>query len=1440
MVALGVLLLILSGVYNLSKLPIDALPDITSNQVQVITVSPALGALEVERLITFPIEQACANIPGITELRSISRFGLSVVTIVFNDKSDVYWSRQQVSERMIGVRTQIPATAGNPELAPLTTGLGEIYQYFLRSRPGYESKYNLTELRSMQDWIVRRQLMGTPGIADVSSFGGYLKQYEVSVDLQRLNSMQVTLSDVFKALESNNENSGGAYIEKGPTSLFIRTEGLTKTIEEIGLIPVKQSESGIPVLVRDVATVQIGKAIRYGALVYEDKGEVAGAVVLMLKGANANEVVKNVKDKIAVIGKTLPEGVEIVSFYDRTKVVNRALKTVELNLAEGALIVIFILVIFLGNLRAGLIVASVIPLAMLFAVSLMNLFGVSGNLMSLGALDFGLIVDGAVIIVEAVLHQLARWKKHESAAMLTQHEMDNEVKGAASKMMNAAVFGQVIILIVYLPILTLEGIEGKMFAPMAQTVAFALLGAFILSLTYVPAATAIFLSKKPKKGRNISDRMVDLLRRGYKPALETALKKPLIWLGSAIVLFAFSIFVLLQLGGEFIPELEEGDFAIDTRLLTGSSLEHTIEVAGKVAGALRDSFPEIERIVTRVGASEIPTDPMPMEMSDVIILLKPKDEWTSARSYDELAEKMGKVLDDFPGLSAGFQFPIQMRFNELISGARQDVVCKLYGENLDTLSAYAGKLSALMPGVKGVQDLYVETVTGLPQVQVVYNRDALARYGASVQDVNRVIQASFAGASAGLIYENERRYDLVIRMGEDQKTGLDAIQNLLVPTDGGQQIPLYLLADVSIEEGPNQIQRENASRRIIVSFNVRGRDVETVVKEVKERINRQIKLPPGYFVEYGGAFENLQEARGRLMVAVPVSLLLIFFLLYLAFQNIGPGLIIFSAIPLSAMGGIFALWMRGMPFSISAGIGFIALFGVSVLNGIVLITEIRRLYKEDKLPLNQSIIDGCISRLRPVLMTAAVASFGFLPMALSQRAGAEVQRPLATVVIAGLISSTFLTLFILPILYQWMEKRKRKRNISVAICLSIFLMPATAMAQIPKGISLTLSDALAQVKEKHPEMMARMMNTDYREALIATARTIPKTIAELEGGQNQGPFFDFRLSATQFFQPVGLAKSRAKLFTQETAIAKTEMELTQRGLEMQVRTYYNQYYAGVAREQLLVRLDSLLSIGVALSKRRVQAGETDKMELINLELLRGTVGFQLQKTFSEQAILRNQLARFLLMEGPLWLSGSWFAEPLQPFVEDSLLLLRHPLLLLKEQEAAAARNAVEVEKAMKNPEWNVGINTISVTGWQQTKNRQREIFYNAGDRFFAGVVGVNLPIFAKGQKAKITAAGLYEKFLQQQTVVQQQQLQMKYAALLNSWQNLRSQYRYFQEEALPRTRELMQLIEKRLKLGAINYLELSTNLKQAIETELTAMEVRMELESKLIELQYFK
>jgi cobalt-zinc-cadmium resistance protein CzcA len=1018
------------GSYQFTKLPIDAVPDITNNQVQVITVAPSYGATDIERLVTFPIELANSNIAGLHEIRSFSRFGLSLVTIVFEDEIDIYWARQQVAERLQQVQADLPKGIGSVSMGPVTTGLGEIYQYSVRAEEGYESKYDAMELRTIQDWMVRRQLLGVKGVADVSSFGGKLKQYEIAINSNKLQSYNITINDVFAALESNNQNTGGAYIEKGPTVLYIRSEGLVGSIDDIKSVFIKKTASGAPLLIKDVADVRFGYATRYGAMCYNDKGEVAGAVVMMLKGANSNDVIKNIKERIAQIQKTLPEGVIIDPFLDRTKMVNNAIGTVKTNLLEGALIVLFVLILFLGNMRAGFLVASVIPLAMLFAVIMMNIFGVIGNLMSLGALDFGLIVDGSVFIVEAVLHQLTHSKHFTTTNLLSQKQMDAEVTGASKKMARSVVFGQIIILIVYLPTFALRGIEGKMFIPMAQTVAFALLGAFLLSITYVPMMSALLMSKKISHKKTFSDKMMELFERHYKKALSNVLHFPKTIIISAVSLFAISIFVLMQMGGEFIPALEEGDFAVEIRVLTGSNLTTTIENTQKAAKILKEQFPEVQQVVTKIGSGEIPTDPMPMEAADMMVILKDKEEWTSAKTFPELSEKMSKAMEAVPGVTTSFQFPVQMRFNELMTGAKQDVVCKIFGEDMDTLAHYAEKLGQLSATVEGTKNLFVEPVSGMPQIIIEYNRAAIAQYGLNISDINKIVNTGLAGQSTGFVFEGEKRFELVVRLSGDQRKNIEDVRNLLIPTAMGVQIPLSQLANVEMKEGPNQIQREDAKRRIVVGFNVRGRDVQSIVEELQSKVEKNINLPAGYYVTYGGAFENLNAAKARLSVTVPISLLLIFLLLYFSFNSIKQSLLIYSAIPLSAVGGIFALSIREMPFSISAGVGFIALFGVAVLNGIVLIAEFNRLKLEGWSNTRKRVLMGTKIKLRPVLMTAFVASLGFLPMAISSGAGAEVQRPLATVVIGGLMIATLLTLFVLPILYVLLENFEAKRGIS--------------------------------------------------------------------------------------------------------------------------------------------------------------------------------------------------------------------------------------------------------------------------------------------------------------------------------------------------------------------------------------------------------------------------
>ena len=1021
-VGIFTLALVAWGVWSLVNLPFDSTPDITDNQVQVITQAPSLGAQEVEQYITTPIEMALANIPRLQERRSISRSGLSVITLVFDDDADIYWARSQVNQMLETATKDLPKNT-DTEMGPVATALGEIYHYTVRAKKGYEHKYSLTQLRTIQDWIVRKQLSGTPGVAEVSGWGGYVKQYEVAIDNDRLNANGITVGDVFTALEKNNANTGGSYIEEHSAQYYIRGLGTVKTLADIAAIPVKTVGS-TPVRVGDVATVDYGHATRFGAVTRNGEGEVVAGIAIMLKGENFQQVSRNVKERIAQIQKSLPEGVVIEPFIDRTDLVNRVEGTIAHNLIEGGLIVVFVLILFLGNWRAGLVVASVIPLSMLFAFGMMQTFGIAGNLMSLGAIDFGMIVDSAVIIVEAVVTHINGSAGRYPSLRLTRQEMDEEVHFSASRIRQSAAFGEIMIMIVYIPLMTLVGIEGKMFRPMALTVFFAILGAFILSLTYVPMASALMLSRKVHTRATLSDRMIAKLQSCYRPVLDWVLVQRRNVITGAVALFCVSLVGFKYLGGEFIPSLEEGDFAVEMSMAQGTSLSQMVESCTKAEQLLKAEYPEVKQVVSRIGSAEIPTDPMPVERADIMIALKPKAEWTSATTTPELMEKMEETLKTIPGLEAEISQPIQMRNNELLPGIQQDVAIKIFGDDLPTLSRQADKVKRLIEGVKGVSGIFVEEVSGLPQIQVRYNHERMAEYGLSVDEVNQLLETTFAGGVAGAVYEGEKKFDLVVRMADTRRTA-EQLGSLYVPLSGGGSVPIGQIADVVYESAPAQVSHENGARRIYVGFNVKGRDVQSTVADIQNILDRKLKMPEGYYYTYGGEFQNLQSATHRLAVVVPVALIVILLLLYATVKNVRESLFVFSAIPLAAIGGVWALWLRGMPFSISAGVGFIALFGVAVLNGIVLIGQMNQMEREGVGDIHRRIIDSCMIRLRPVLMTALVASMGFLPMALSHGDGAEVQRPLATVVIGGLVTSTLLTLLVLPAIYKTFSVEKK-------------------------------------------------------------------------------------------------------------------------------------------------------------------------------------------------------------------------------------------------------------------------------------------------------------------------------------------------------------------------------------------------------------------------------
>ncbi|MGE8421531.1 MAG: CusA/CzcA family heavy metal efflux RND transporter [Sphingobacterium siyangense] len=1306
--------------------------------------------------------------------------------------------------------------------------MGEIYQYVVRPKKGFEQKYDVTELRTIQDWIVRRQLLQVKGVAEVSSFGGKLKQYEIAVNPNRLNAYGITINDVFDALNANNQNTGGAYIEKGPTVLYIRSEGLVGNIEDIQNISITNKNNDVPLFIRDVADVKIGYATRYGAMTYNDQGEVSGAVVMMLKGANSSQVIKDVKAKVAQIQKTLPEGVVIEPFLDRTKMVNNAISTVERNLLEGALIVVFVLVLFLGNFRAGLLVASVIPLAMLFAICMMNLFGVSGNLMSLGALDFGLIIDGAVIIVEAVLHQLALNPKFRNLLKIPSNDMDNVVTESAGRMMNSAVFGQIIIFIVYIPILTLQGIEGKMFRPMAETVAFALLGAFLLSLTYIPMMSSVLLKKRSLKP-SWSDRVMKKVEALYLKTLLKVLRIPKTIFTIIGILFITAIILLSRMGGEFIPSLEEGDFAVDTRVLPGSNLTTTIESTQKAAHILKTRFPEVEKVVTKIGSGEVPTDPMPMDASDMMVILKDKKEWTSAKTFPELSEKMSKALEDVPGITVGFQYPVAMRFNELMTGARQDVVIKIFGDNLDSLVQNANQLGKIIETVKGTQYLYIEPVSGLPQVVVKYNRPLIAQYHLSVADVNRVINTAFAGQSTGLFFEGEKRFDMVVRLNASDRKNINDIQNLLVPTPAGNQIPLNQLATVDVVEGPNQIQRENAQRRIVVGFNIKDRDVQSIVEELQGKVDKQIKLPAGYSITYGGSFENLNNAKQRLMIAVPLALALIFVLLFMAFKSIKESLLIYSAIPLSVIGGVFMLNLRGMPFSISAAVGFIALFGVAVLNGIVLISEFNRLHKNGIRNIVRIVIDGGESRLRPVLMTADVASLGFIPMAISTGAGAEVQRPLATVVIGGLILATLLTLFVLPLLYVNIEngfKMKKPKSKHVASVLLIFMLFSGIKMKAQTIISL--DEAVQTALQNNRNLKNEKLRSDYAKALIKTSNAdIPQTAVTADYGQINSAYNDMKFGISQSIAFPTVYQKQKNLHYEEWKKSQLNVSLKEFELKKAVSQSYFQMVYWKDKEKLLNETLQLYTQFLDKASLRLKAGESNILEKTTASNQKSAIEIQLKQVQQEIKTLQLQFS---------WLLNSE-TEYLPLENSRPVLLLQenasHPLLHVLEQQKTVAGKQTEVEKSRLLPGLQIGYNLNSFKGMGPDDK-----LYSATPQFHSVMVGVGIPIFSGGQKARIHASKVAESIAEDDWHNTEFALEKKQQQLKQMYQtNLEIINRYETDE-LKNADIITKTAQQQFINGEINYLEFVMLVNQAVLLKSNYADALLKLNESVVELNY--
>ncbi|MDK2771392.1 MAG: CusA/CzcA family heavy metal efflux RND transporter [Flavobacterium sp.] len=1417
-ILLFTLVLIAWGSYSIKQLPLDALPDVTNNQVQIITNAPTLASQEIEQLITYPLEQSLKTIPKIIELRSISRFGLSVVTVVFKDDVDIYWARNQIFQRISQAKENIPDYAGSPEMAPITTGLGEIYQYDVYAKKGYEDKYDATKLRTIQDWIIVPQLQGVEGVAEVATWGGKLKQFEIAVKPNTLKSLDVTITEIFEALEKNNQNTGGAYIEKDQMTYFIRGVGMATGSNDLENVVVK-NRNGTPVLIRDVASVKEGYAMRYGAATKDGKGEIVCGMALMLKGENSKAVVDRVKERMVQINKTLPEGVVAEAFIDRGKLVENAIGTISKNLLEGALIVIFVLILFLGNLRAGLIVASVIPLSMLFAVILMNQFGVSGNLMSLGAIDFGIIVDGAVIIVEATMHHLQKLKRKKN---LTQLEMDVEVYQSASKIRNSAAFGEIIILIVYLPILALVGTEGKMFKPMAMTVGFAVIGAFILSLTYVPMMSAMFLSKKTEHTENFSDKLIAWLEKIYTPFLDKALQIKKAVLGIAIGLFVMALLVFQNMGGEFIPTIEEGDLAINVTIMTGSSLTQTIETSTKCQKILKAKFPEIKTIVTKIGSGEIPTDPMPIESGDFIIVLKDKSEWSSAENWEDLANLMKEEIEVIPGANIEVSQPIQMRFNELMTGSRSDIAIKIFGDDLEVLDEKAKELISKINNIQGVGDLKPDKVTGLPQITIKYDYDKIALYGLNITDVNKIIRSSFAGESAGKIYEESKRFDVVVRMNAENRSDISDVSNLFIPLPSGQQVPLYQVASVEYEQGPVQVSRENGKRRITIGLNVRGRDVKSVVEEIQQKLETNFELPAGYYITYGGQFENLVEANKRLSVALPIALGLIMVLLFFTFNSMKQALLIFTAIPLSAIGGVFALWMRGMPFSISAGIGFIALFGIAVLNGIVLISFFNQLKSEGITDPLQRVLIGTKTRLRPVLMTAAVASLGFLPMALSTSGGAEVQKPLATVVIGGLFSATLLTLIVLPILYLLFEKgiKKRKKMSNSIITIIILFISTFSFAQNSKPI--TLEQAITMAKENNMDLKIADKEIEKQTVLKKTAFQADPLQIEYMGGQYNSVDYDNNVSIQQYFPIGGSTKANRQLQEELAKLAEKQKALSEYEIEKAVTIAYYQYLYGISIQKLNDELFDVYSKFLKNAELRFKTGESGNIEVISAKAKVKEIETLKEQMLLDLVIYQKQLQYFIQTNEDILPEASTSLK----YASSSVLDESKVETLVSDyysQQAMVYEKEANTFKKMRAPKLGLGY-------FGQTLNKES---------YFQGfTVGLQIPLFSGANTARAKASEISKSQSQLEFDKTKLTLKLQKEELVNQFAKQQKAIQYFENEGLKYAEQIISTAQKSYANGDMSYWSYISFLNQAIDIKKQNIEAVNAYNQSAIQMQF--
>ncbi len=1410
----------LVGLYSLSQIPIGAVPDVTNNQVQVITTSRNLSTLDMEQFITYPVELEMANLPGVREIRSISKFGISVVTIVFEDHLGTYLPRQLIAEKIESAAEKIPAGFGKPEMGPISTGLGEIYQYVLDVKPEYRDRYSPTELRTIQDWIVKRQLAGIPGVVEVNTWGGYLKQYEVALDNGKLLAMGISAQQVFRALEENNSVAGGGYIERIDQAYFIRGDGMVQSLEDIRNTPVI-NRNGLPVFIKDVAQVRYGSALRFGAITGNGEGEKVLGQVMMLKDADSRKVIQAVKQRVEKISTMLPEGVYINAFLDRSELIGRTTHTIGENLLLGCLIVIFVVVLLLGNYRSGLIIASVIPLCLLFALTLMYLFGIDANLMSLGAIDFGIIIDGSVIIVEFIAFRLSQSTELQASLSedsYQQHRDEVTIQGA-SQLMKSAVFGQLIILIVFIPVLSLSGVEGKMFIPMALTFMFALLGAMLFCFTYVPVMSALLLRVKSKGPARISQAIIGAINRLFNPILETGLRHKRAALGIAVALLISAIFLYTRIGAEFVPTLDEGDFVIQPVLKTGTSLGKTIDITTRMERILLDSFPEVEQVVTRIGAAEVPTDPMSMEESDVIIRLAPRDQWVSGNSKAELAERFKEALSVFPGMEIEFTQPIEMRFNELITGVRADIAIMVFGDDLSELARLGERIKTWIRDVPGAEDVVVEKIEGLPQMFVDYRRDKIARYGLSIGELNDMISMGFAGRKAGDVFEGERRFDLVVRLQGSNRKDLSSLQNLFIDLPSGGKVPLSELADIRLGEGAAKISRDGTRRRIVVGVNVRNRDLQSVVDDIRSILDERLILPVGYSVSYGGQFENLENARKRLAIAVPISLALIFIMLYFAFSSFREALLTFTAIPLSAVGGVWLLWLRGMPFSISAGIGFIALFGISVLNGIVLMEHFKSLNRSDFDSWDDLIKQGTRDRIRAVLLTASAAALGFLPMAVSTSAGAEVQRPLATVVIGGLITATLLTLVVLPILYSIYKapgRLNRKVSPSALALLLTLLLPGwsnQAAAQNEKAAinkKWNLSELTLRALEEHPDARMASWEINRTQSARSSAWSLDKTqifygYDQNNLASNNVPLRIWGVSQSMEFPTRYFA--RAKLRDSEYELARKQFELSAQTIRQGVALAYYEYLVALKRNELLSRLDSLYERFDYAARRRYELGETNYLEQLSAQSQKRKITLELRKSITQKEQAMADLKYWARSEDEIQIEERVPVKyPLSPLEWKS-----NPLSAVSERRVSIR----EKEWALSKQNWLPDLHFTYFQGSNPGLN----------DQIFGYQLGISLPIFFTGRTSEVRQARFSTYKAREEYELQQSLYERRLGQSLLELRQQQEALDYYEQEGNALSAELLRTASSSYRQGEIDFFQYILALTNGIELQLEYLDV---------------